>query len=56
MSMISFETYQKIQELHELGVPNTRIAKRLGVTEHTVARWLAADDAMFYELHNTRFR
>ena len=55
MAMISFETYQKIQELYELGVPKKRIAKRLGVTEHTVTRWVDADDAKFYELHNTRF-
>ena len=30
--MISFETYQKIQELYEIGLSKTRIGKKLGIT------------------------
>lgn len=37
--MISFETYQKIQELYEIGLSKARIAKKLGITERTVNRY-----------------
>ena len=53
--MISFETYQKIQELYEIGLSKARIAKKLGVTEKTVNRWVTADEKEFYEMKNTRF-
>ena len=52
---ISFETYQKIQELYEIGLSQTRIAKKLGITQKTVSRWVTADESAFYELKNTRF-
>ena len=52
---ISFETYQKIQELYEIGLTKRRIAKKLGITEKTVTRWVTADESTFYELKNTRF-
>lgn len=53
--MISFETYQKIQDLYEIGLSKSRIAKKLGVTERTVSRWVTADETEFYEMKNTRF-
>ena len=53
--MISFETYQKIRELYEIGVSQNRIAKKLGITQKTVSRWVTADESEFYELKNTRF-
>ena len=53
--MISFETYQKIQELYEIGLSRSRIAKKLGLTERTVSRWVTADETEFYEMKNTRF-
>lgn len=52
---ISFETYQKIQELYEIGLTKRRIAKKLGITEKTVTRWVTADESTFYQLKNTRF-
>ena len=53
--MISFETYQKIQELYEIGLPQARIARKLGITQATVSRWIKAEESEFYEMKNTRF-
>lgn len=53
--MISFETYQKIQELHEIGLSNAKIAKKLKLATKTVSRWIEADESAFYEMKNTRF-
>lgn len=53
--MISFETYRKIQELHEIGLSNAKIAKKLKLATKTVSRWIEADESAFYEMKNTRF-
>ncbi len=53
--MISFETYQKIQELYEIGLSQSKIAKKLGIAIATVSRWVNAEEQTFYEMKNTRF-
>ena len=54
--MISFETYQKIRELYDIGLSMQKISRKLHLAPETVKRWIVSEEETFLELQNTRFR
>lgn len=53
--MISFETYQKIKELYEIGLSKAKIARKLQLSEPTIKKWIETDEEEFFKMQNTRF-
>ena len=54
--MISFEMYQKIRELYDIGLSMQKISRKLHLAPETVKRWIVSEEETFLELQNTRFR
>lgn len=51
--MISKEQFLELKHLKSLGVPTTRIAKKLGISIPSANKWLRIDEETFDELNQT---